>query len=81
MTHVPTTWRKAVAIWPGGRRKLQPYPSHPRYSSSNRVTLFPELTHPNGGHAPHLFVPRQFMPPARHSLHLCRNDLESRSAS
>jgi DNA invertase Pin-like site-specific DNA recombinase len=41
-----------------------------------RVTLVPELTSPDGGRAPLLSVP-----PARHSLHLCRNDLESRTAS
>jgi hypothetical protein len=38
-----------------------------------RVTLFPELTTPDGGRAPLLSVP-----PARHFLHLCRDDLRSR---
>jgi hypothetical protein len=35
-----------------------------------RVTLVPELTHPDGGRAPLLSVP-----PAGHSLHLRRTDL------
>ena len=35
-----------------------------------RVTLIPELTSPDGTRAPLLSVP-----PAGHSLHLCRDDL------
>jgi hypothetical protein len=39
-----------------------------------RVTLVPELMDPDGPRAPLLFVP-----PARHSLHLCRDDLRFRA--